>query len=55
MADWVDAIEAVITVCPTTSEWLVNFFSSGMIGIFKKHVSRYSFYRWIEVSETLPA
>ena len=29
MTDWVDAIEAIVTVCPTTSEWLVNYLSSG--------------------------
>eukprot|EP00090_Calanus_glacialis_P047045 TRINITY_DN9530_c0_g1_i3.p1 TRINITY_DN9530_c0_g1~~TRINITY_DN9530_c0_g1_i3.p1 ORF type:complete len:2633 (-),score=502.34 TRINITY_DN9530_c0_g1_i3:271-7929(-) len=38
MADWVDAIEAVITVCPTASEWLVNYLSSDGLRYLKPYL-----------------
>jgi len=38
MADWVDAIEAVITVCPTTSDWLINYLSSDGLRYMKPYL-----------------
>ena len=55
MGDWVDAIEAVITVCPTTSNWLLNYFSTGKTTFhIPKPNNQDLIFRWTEVPKALP-